>query len=492
MSEERNGSDVSGRQRLDALRDLARQSLPATETAQQPTSLSPLSSSREPGSGWRRWVGSSWAIVAAVLVVATVVGAILQHSGGLFPPKPQPPLSETTISISSKTKVYCPSSPAWSPDGKWLAVFGQTNMPTGACFPYGSNSIAQVSNISGNSANTPTSFALAVLDRQTGHASQYFPLQADAHIIACNTCGISSFGYQSLSWSPDGKSIAVFLTYVESSYYPSTGQPKYMQRSGALAVVSLQTNADPRIFTAQETPHDATTNYASPSVPRFIWNVKTGVATVSEIPMPEGDVGTSAYAPAYQWQSDGSLAALPAPVADTRDVVNPWRQGTLGVTKRTSDPIHMSSSQWAWSPDGQFVTPNLDTAAYINLPGVIPLPTTPGFYDPPTVDSPSKALTEAISVSRGSGTAIEWAQSWDDALLASASCAVNGDGLLTIRAVKSGQTLAHAEYPYPLTSMSLGCAGDIGPLVWSPNSTRIASIDQQDDQIILWQTNLAH
>ena len=87
---------------------------------------------------------------------------------------------------------------------------------------------------------------------------------------------------------------------------------------------------------------------------------------------------------------------------------------------------------------------------------------------------------------------MEWAQSWDDALLASASCAANGDGLLTIRALKSGQTLAHADYPYPLTSMSLGCAGDIGPLVWSPNSTRIASVDQQDDQLILWQTNVAH
>lgn len=87
---------------------------------------------------------------------------------------------------------------------------------------------------------------------------------------------------------------------------------------------------------------------------------------------------------------------------------------------------------------------------------------------------------------------MEWAQSWDDALLASASCAANGNGLLTIRALKSGQTLAHADYPYPLTSTSLGCAGDIGPLVWSPNSTRIASVDQQDDQLILWQTNVAH
>lgn len=495
MSEEREGSEVSGHQRLDALRDLARQSLPATETAPQPTSLSPLSSLPAPGSGWRRWGDSAWAIVAAVVVVATIVGAILQHSGGLFQPKPQSPLSETTISISSKTKLYCPSSPVWSPDGKWLAVFGQTNIPTGSCFPYGPNSIAQVSNASGASSNEPTSFALAVLDSETGHASQYFVLLAESHICIYSTCDISPYGYQSLSWSPDGKSIAVFFTYIlDSGRDPSTGYPKYMQRSGALVVVSLQTNADPRIFVAQEPRQDAVKINNPPSVPRFIWNVKTGVATVSAIPMPSvaAWVLTTAYATAYQWRPDGSLAALAAPVADTRNVVNPWRTGALGTTKKTSDPIHMSSSQWAWSPDGQFVTPNLDTAAYINLPGVIPYPTSPGFYDPPTVDSPSKALTEVISVSRGSGTAVEWAQSWDDALLASDTCAANGDGLLTIRALKSGQTLAHTDYPYPLTSMSLGCAGDIGPLVWSPNSTRIASVDQQDDQIILWQTNVAH
>ncbi len=500
MGEERDDSDANGQQRLDALRDLARQSAPATESP--PAPLSPLSSPTVTHGDWRRWGASALVIVAAVLVVSTVVGSILQQSGVFQPSQPSPPpLSEGTMSIAPQANVYCPSSPAWSPDGKWLAVLGQTNTPTGACSMFDVNSIAQVS---GGTTNAPSGYALVVLDSVSGRLLQRISLPDLTSDLLCHhlaTCQGLSFGYQSVSWSPDGRTLAVFCPYTLYTGYDQpfnpmlfNNNPKYMQRSGALVVVRLENGATSRMVTAQEAPHDAMTNYEIPSSPRFIWNLATGAATVSNILKPDSDaVGlTTAYAPAYKWQPDGSIAALDTPVADTRDVALPWRQGTLGVTKHMSDPIRLLSSQWSWSPDGAFVTPNLETEAYMNLPGVIPYPTTPGFYTSPTVDSPSKAMTEVISASRGSGNAVEWAQSWDDALLASDSCAANGDGLLTIRALKSGQTLAHADYTYPLTSNSLGCAGDIGPLVWSPNSMRIASVDQQDDQIILWQTNVAH
>ena len=50
--------------------------------------------------------------------------------------------------------------------------------------------------------------------------------------------------------------------------------------------------------------------------------------------------------------------------------------------------------------------------------------------------------------------------------------------------------MAHASYIYPLTSFSLGCLGDIGPIAWSPDGARIATTDGVDGQIIIWRVRL--
>jgi len=73
---------------------------------------------------------------------------------------------------------------------------------------------------------------------------------------------------------------------------------------------------------------------------------------------------------------------------------------------------------------------------------------------------------------------------------AALQCAPDDTAILSIRANKGSDPLAQTHYRYLSGVLSLACYGDLDALVWSPDGARIATIDEQDAQIIVWQVNV--
>ncbi|HET9111554.1 MAG TPA: hypothetical protein VFN78_12070 [Ktedonobacterales bacterium] len=546
MSDYHDDDDAEARQRrLAALRGLASQaeriepSASITSEAQQSTDVAPASpqpapsrapllsdTPRGPTSAFssRRWRASALAVVAALIVIAVVVGAILHASGvsASLPQlgaKPTPALTDKIISTVTGKPIYCPSTPAWSPNGQSLATFGQTNMPTDSCGPYiPQTAIAQLSGGSAafQSSNQPTGLALDIISATTRQVTRQVALPAlfqhngktrDPAILEHNQqindllcdhstlCQVQSVSLQSLAWSPDGRSIVIFFTYQLLTDYNAPpldnpdAAPATTAMGGGLVIAQVAEGASaPRVLlhTCPKQPYTTTT----PNQPAFIWNLATGTATDAALP-GAGSLDTVAFAPAYQWTSDGQIIPLTAAAPTTgRATITPWRAGAIAQPLQ-SPGILYRTSQWLWSPDGHYAMPNLATATYVNMNGAGAGATSDAGYAPPLTNAPDAATSAAIRASLTIRPGVELARNADGSLLASYACQADGSALLTIRPTRSAAQPTQATYSYPSSLYSYSCFGDIGDLIWSPDGSRIAIADAQDEQIIIWQIHTA-
>ncbi len=518
--------DTARQQRLDALRKLAgEQPHPANE-APPPTTAPHSARSGEPltqGSGMEAATGAPrWRTVAllglvALIIIGGVVGVTLRRSGAPLGPlgtASAPALAAKVFAVGGGAGVYCPSTPSWSPDGKSLAVFGQTNTPTDTCiYDNPQTSLIAVGAISTQSANHADGYALVILDSATGHIEQRIALPIPDQSALCgssNACVIENLNVQSLAWSPDGHSVAVFFTY--GRLIGAAGPTQDVQECGGLLMTQVGAPATTatalRLLLAAAAPQ-AVDAASLPGLPLFTWNLTSGAATTSAIPnaltgatppfipsylwAPNGQFiqtsgDTIPFASAYQWTPDNQIAAVAAPAAQMGGVVA-WSSGVVGERRSATDPVLFRTSQWLWSPDGQFVTPNLNTAAYVTTPDVAQ-PSSSSLYTPALVNPPYTSLGVAITAATGSLAGVELAQSPNGKLLASYTCAPDNTGQLTLRPARSGDALAQASYTYPSTVFSLGCYGGISELIWSPNGAHIAIGDRQNAQIIVWQVNV--
>jgi hypothetical protein len=529
---ERSDDDIARQQRLDALRKLAGEPpSPASEAPQPTTAPHPAlsgaglnqGSDTEAGAATarvRRWRMAALIGLVALMIIAGAVGFTLRRNGAALGPlsaKPAPPaLTVKTFSVGNAAGVYCASAPAWSPDGKSLAVFGQTNTPTDTCLPYDNQTVITALGIAVTvSANHADGYALVILDSATGHISGRVALPIPDQSALCDaspSCVIQNLSPQSLAWSPDGHSIATFFTC--ERLLGAAGPTQSVQECGGLLIAqvgaSATPSAAPRLLLAAAAPQ--TIGAASlAGLPLFIWNLGSGTATTSAIPgaltgatppftpsyqwAPNGQFiqtpgDTIPFAAAYEWSPDDRIVSVAAPAEQSRGVAVAWSSGVVSQRRSATDPVLFRTRQWLWSPDGQFVASNLGASAYITAPGAIQ-PTVYGPYTPPLVNAPYVALDVAVKASLGSQAGVELAQSPDGKLLASYSCGTDGTiGQLTLRPVKSGGALAQASYMYPSSVFSLGCYGDIGDLDWSPDGAHLASADEQTSQIIVWQVNI--
>lgn len=481
----------SRQQRLDALRGLAREAAPVTSDAPPA-----LPTARPLRNGWRRWLAPVSALVIILLIVGVVVGAILRQ-GGLWPlgqhTRPAPALTSKAYSLGPNS---CPSTPTWSPDGKSLAllVTPQPNLST--CFStYSITSIAQINPAvnGGESNDTTPNYAILILDAATGHITRTIALPTITAEILCmnaSVCSIQSASPVSVGWSPDGKTVAAFFTYV----YDYSDNIR-SQNGGVLIVVPADGSGAPRLFLAQGRVRYSQ-NASSVSLDqvwgpdRFTWNLTTGAATSASVHRAQF-VGTTPFAPGYQLGADGALTLDQQAQAGAR---SPWQEGVLLDTQGpgVSTPVYSwQASQWLWSADGRYVTPNLDTGAYISVPGVTGAPPapSPGLIGETTASPPDAATNQSVKAVAKLGVSAALARNPDGKLLATYNCGVS-TGELAIRAVASGATVAHANYTYPLTNSSLGCSGDISAITWSPDGARIATVDAPDSQLIIWRVNL--
>jgi hypothetical protein len=507
-------------QRLDALRNLTQQTGPTTDesptttTAPHPA-LANTTGHAEGGGGSRRWRAAALIGLVVVGVVAVIGSVILRGVGRGEQPGANTTAALSVIGFSLNGVFECASQPAWSPDGKLIAVFGQTNLPTDNCVAYNPQ-ISSATNGGGtyHSVNVATGFALVVLDSATGHVTQRDPLTAPSPAALCageGGCQIENVNTQSLAWAPDGHSIALFLTYDLLTGVDPSGAPLNRQEAGALFITQPGSSAPPRLLVAAASPEPANASGALAGLPLITWNLKTGAATVSAIPgaltgatppfvpayawqpneqfiQTPGD--TIPFAPAYQWTAGGQISAAPGSAATpAASAISPWRSGAVGERRASTDPVLYRTSQWLWSADGQYVTPDLATSTFLNLPGVDAAPSTGG-YMPPLVNPPNAATSAAISQAAGSEAGMTLAQSPDGKLLAALNCAPDDTAILSIRATKGSDPLAQTHYRYLSGVLSLACYGDIDALVWSPDGSRIATIDEQDAQIIVWRVNV--
>ncbi len=536
-------ADAARQRRLDALRGLAsqaeqvgasdsaapqtRQAAPMPATPQPAPALAPLVSGAPHGvartfaSGRRR--ATALAVGGALIVIAVVVGAILHASGvsASLPQlgaKPTPALTDTVISTVTDKPLYCPSTPAWSPNGQSLAVFGQTNLPTDSCGPYiPQTAIAQLSGGSAayQSSNQPAGLALDIISATTRQAPRQIALPALSYhngktrnpaVLAHNQqindllcdhsalCQVQSVSLQSLSWTPDGRSVVIFFTYQLLTGYnvpplnTPDAAPATTAMGGGLIITQVAANAPaPRVLlhTAPKQPYTATT----PNPPAFIWNLATGTATNAALP-GSGSLDTVAFAPAYQWTSDGQIVPLAAAAPAGKATITPWRAGAIAQPLQSAGVLYRTS-QWLWSPHGRYTMPNLATATYVNVNGAGGGATPATGYAPPLTNAPDAATSAAIRASLTVRPGVELARNADGSLLASYACQADGDALLTIRPTRSAAQPEQTSYTYPSSLYSYSCFGDIGDLVWSPDGSRIAIADTQDEQIIVWLIHTA-
>jgi WD40 repeat protein len=497
-------------QRLDALRGLAQtETAPAAAdapTAAPPatpptlgerTGVSPRPRSSTARRFWRRWRALALVVVAAVVIFGVVIGAILQNSGLRLGSKPPPALVNSVISLSAAGSFSCPSAPVWSPDGKQLAVIAGVGAAPNGCPGFSEvTSIAQSSNGESISGPPPDTFAVVIFDAASGHVVRSFKLPNPSASVLCagaDPCGVTNTTLESLGWSPDGRSIAIFGLY---TFEHGTPSDLTSQARGLLIVAPVRDAGAPRVLIATgrtvvvpDSSDLKTTDFYSP--PRFTWDLTSGSATYADIQRGQGPA-TVPLAAGYRLGADGALAMeQQAQAGDT----SPWRQGVL-VTYTAQGAAHSTvryvASQWLWSPDSRYVTPHLNNDAYLSIQGmtVTPPSDNSGLIPEPIISPPDAALAQAVKAAISAHGNVGLARNPDGKLLAALLCAPSGAGQLTIRNVASGQMVAQADHSYPLTSTSLGCAGDLSAIAWSPDGARIASSDGPDGQIIVWQVNV--
>lgn len=508
---ERSG-DAEREQRLNALRALAAQTTqdtgPALDAAPQPTfAPAALADGAEDagGPGGRRWGLALAVALVTLLIVALGVGYALRRGSAVHATTTTAPtLTARTFSLSATGGVFCTTTPAWAPDSQRLAILGQTNRPQDSCEPYNPQvALAQLSggqNVPYVSVNQAAGYALVIFDSAHGAVTQRVTLPTPSRAALCGAwagCEIVGLAPQSVSWNPDGRSVAVFFTYAALT----SDAPQDMREGGALLLVPVgQGGAQPRLLLAAGPQRTASASAfgATPLddlvAQRFTWNIATGAGMATAIPQapPQAQsLDTIAFAPAWRWDSGGALLPVSAPNSETTSgALSPWASGVVGLRQNANAPALYRSGQWAWSPDGQWVTPNLAASVYLRLPGA-QVPSTTAGPAPATADAPDTATSTAITAAQSSPAGVALARSPDGALVASYACNANLQmATLAIRAAKSADPLAQAAYTYPYSLYSLACAGDIDLPVWSPDGKRIAVDDEQDAQVTVWQASV--
>lgn len=495
-------SDPEGERmrRLNALRDLARDSQqtkqgpPATPPSPAPATLAGAAL----GAPKRRtWL---YAVVAGALIVAVVVaGAAWLALGphGARSVKTAQPLTPFVFTLPASAGVYCPSQPAWSPDGKYLAVMATTTQPggLGRCMPYGdlvSNLAAQGFEDNGYQGVFGWNAVVLVLDARTGvivrRLAPSDPTQALC--AGASHCDAGLVMPTSLAWSPDSASVQLFtLTRVELDV--PNGQA-FSQYRGALEIMRADGQGGARLLTVFARKTIIQNNILAVnlySTPLFVFDLAKGSGRYSDMHEQAGDESVS-YAPAYQIGPTGQVSAL---AAAQPGAISPWTYGALSHNGDYGGGLPSSllqASQWGWSADGRYVVPDIMTTAYMKIDQVTSGAPAgfPGAYNPPFVAPPDAATLAVVRAVAPRKLTAYVARDPDWTLLASFSCQPDGTtGKLSIRASATGKIVATTLYPFPTLASSLGCPGDAEALNWSPDGSRVAMTDNQDNQIIIWR-----
>ncbi|MGO8947915.1 MAG: hypothetical protein ACLQUY_09675 [Ktedonobacterales bacterium] len=246
------------------------------------------------------------------------------------PPTPIPaPAAPLALTLDVRQAgATCPRDVAWSPDGKLLAVLATR----GEC-------------VVPPSGKTPD--LVLVYDVASGHVRVQCDLAAlltPAHALIG---GIDYYGLSPLSWSPDGKTLAIPVV----SWSTGTGDP---DRAGLL-LVPANGGAASLILGARawvDSPDGITPGHVT-SAP--VWDVPTETPA-SQVPLPLPP------SPSYGWVSPTRIAPSTSATA-----FSTWQPGVLAAIPVNANgagfPVweYYSSSATLWSPDGHSVASDVVT-----------------------------------------------------------------------------------------------------------------------------------
>ncbi|MGE5334833.1 MAG: hypothetical protein ACM3N4_09060 [Nitrososphaerota archaeon] len=431
-------------------------------------------------SGWRR-------VILAGLIMLVIAGGF---TGYLLTSRPNThkPVTVHVIDLNA-SKLYCSHAPVWSPDGRYLAVIA-----------------LDVRCGEQNSSTTPDQF-IAIFDTTTGKL---------AHLIRVKDMmdQLKVRGQISaISWSPDGKMLAVFGPTLPTS---TIG----VNQQALILYPTTDTGAAPRLISAS-TRSDPT------RIP--VWNVRQ---------MAAGPVIGGKLPPAltYRWTGDGHIVTgqplsagvggLTGRSASGSDLTF-WQAGKFLPAavqhgrydiSSSHEPtaVFFASSRVLWSRDGQYVVYGVGLGgpvAYLVpkdravtcqgtvLSQIVPCPSI-AIPPLPLADEASVKVLKAVergeilTSSDGGTTVMNWPEVpivWSP----------NGKYLMTIlpgdeerdRVNKTVVTIFDTITGNPVRQFQResgtdgAVCGYAVRLAWSPTGTQIAMSQCSSDSIILWDTH---
>lgn len=489
------------------------------------TPLTPGQSVRPHPQARPRWVRPARA-ASVVLVVALLLGAVVVLPRLSSPGGPatstvaQTSISQVTVSSGGDVQVtsdggkttytfgglpfICPAAVAWSPNSKEFALLGY-----GSCDTRNTNTLAddQFGEVAVYDAASNSGSPLQRYDLQSVLEQQALPasITANPQDVCC------TFDYGALSWTPDGKSVAVDFDGAASPSDTSAGPatrfagllllPASAQGGEVRALLSLL----PPLTTPP--PPQPTRDPAAPYPARY-WSVSTGQL------VPQ----TIQPSLAYRWTGDTLTA--PAPLADAPAVSpdaapgasgNPdggasftlWQVGTLEVSDCRDAAGHdsgcislyLKTPGSVWSPDGTVEAGQL--FAY----GALAMPFPPRLDDP-NIGGPSGFLSSPyplLPVPDAGLRAVVASLAYPDALVA---WTPNGKHLASL----SYSSVGHGNDPYANALTVYDCASgkrvasfvtptvmsfDAGAwsMAWSPDSQRLVVLNHDDHTATLYDAS---
>ena len=433
--------DNERQRRLNALHNLA-------ETQQPTVSLAP----RPPRRSRRRQL--ALVTLAAAVVIAAGVYGVARASNGLGRGSAQGSPTPSTISLTIETGLACTYPPAWSPHGDLYAVLGSTSPCVQA-------------------SNAPAStLAIAIISATTGAVTRRIalaPYLATSSVQTCLSEGPNLPGCpQELLWSPDGTRIAASMLSLDAQGNPIGYAAFIISVDGSNGFVLL----GPAI--------GATTEYT-------IFDLTKRTARDAE----GTDLGA---ADSIQWGSDGMLelqrgvanAPVGHPAAGT--AFSPWQPGILQVAS-PSYLVDYEADFGAWSPDGRYVSLNLDT--HLQLPAATP-PATPDTSQPVVVRAPrDAALTDIVNTLVAQASARAPSVAWDvsGAHLLEMDCATARAAELTVFSTAKGTVLVTAMLM--LGNSATSCYQDNLAASWSPEGTSLLLATTTGGTLTRWAPKLS-
>ncbi len=467
--EDGRSSGDERRRRRDALRALAEGAAPRRESDWAVKGQTPFGAALHQTPRRPRWLIP---VISGVILVASV-SLIVAH----FWPSAPARHTAATMALDPETiGIACLVGAAWSPDGSKLAVLGSQR----GC------------NATGGNDGVIFPDVVVMVDAATGASmSQILPdsdVQKALKLVGRST--LQPIFYSGVTWSPDGKRLALPFAVYYSSAQSGTG--------GVDTLIGL-------CIAASDGSNSHTYLVPLADTSRFTgeWNLKTGKPLMwASVPSNQviamGQMTLKPAALRYTWGADGVLmgtdllnaTSAPAP-APLGPVGNPdggasftaWQP--LQVAQNSGDPANpvspapfeVYSSYLVWSPDGAYLLSALVGPWRIQpskqpIPGpdqlkasfTARLPLLP--VRDAALDAAMNMLTSKQSITSNGG----FAWSPDGRMLSAFKLASNDTTILTVLDCASAKILA----TITLHGVSRSSASNgNGGMLWSPDGKRL-------------------